>query len=59
MGWLGWTLTFLALGVLALGVLSLLALRLWRASKALGLDLARASKQLAEIGYTNHPYEAP
>jgi hypothetical protein len=50
MGWLGWTLTFLALGLLALGVLGLLALRLWRAGKALGRDLARASDLTANLG---------
>jgi hypothetical protein len=50
MGWLGWTLTFLALGLLALGLLGLLALRLWRAGKALGRDLARASTLTSEEG---------
>jgi hypothetical protein len=50
MGWLGWTLIFVALGLLALGVLGLLGLRLWRAVKALGRDLERASAQLAEVG---------
>jgi predicted MFS family arabinose efflux permease len=59
MGWLGWTLTFLALGVLALVVLSLLALRLWRAAKALSRDLARASGQLAEFGSPKDLSEAP
>ena len=49
MGWLGWTLTFLALGLLALGVLGLLALRLWRAGKALGRDLAHASTLTADL----------
>jgi hypothetical protein len=52
MGWLGWTLTFLALGVLALAVLGLLGLRLWRAGKALGRDLARASELTASLGTT-------
>jgi hypothetical protein len=50
MGWLGWTLTFLGLGLLALGVLGLLGLRLWRAAKALGRDLARASELTADLG---------
>lgn len=50
MGWLGWTLTFLGLGLLALGVLALLALRLWRDGKALGRDLARASELTANLG---------
>jgi hypothetical protein len=59
MGWLGWTLTFLGLGLLAIGVLALLALRLWRAGKALGRDLARASSQLAELGSAKYPSEAP
>jgi hypothetical protein len=49
MGWLGWTLTFLGLGLLALGVLGLLALRLWRAGKALGRDLAHASTVTADL----------
>ena len=49
MGWLGWTLTFLGLGLLALGVIALLALRLWRAGKALGRDLARASTLTADL----------
>jgi hypothetical protein len=59
MGWLGWTLTFLGLGLLAIGVLALLVLRLWRAGKALGRDLARASSQLAELGSAKYPSEAP
>ncbi|HEY5457422.1 MAG TPA: hypothetical protein VIJ96_18325 [Acidothermaceae bacterium] len=59
MGWLGWTLTFLGLGLFALSVLALLALRLWRAGKALGRDLARASSQLADIGIAKYPSEAP
>jgi predicted MFS family arabinose efflux permease len=59
MGWLGWTLTFLALGLLALAVLGLLALRLWRAGKALGRDLAHASSQLADIGPAKYPSDAP
>ncbi len=50
MGWLGWTLTIIGLGVFALAVMGLLALRLWRAAKALGRDLARASNQLAQVG---------
>jgi hypothetical protein len=50
MGWLGWTVTFLVLGVLALGVLSLIGLRLWRAGKALGRDLAHASTLTADLG---------
>jgi hypothetical protein len=50
MGWLGWTLTFLALGVLALAVLALLGLRLWRSAKALGRDLSRASELTANLG---------
>jgi hypothetical protein len=50
MGWLGWIVTFLVLGVLALGTLGLLALRLWRAGKALGRDLARASALTADLG---------
>jgi hypothetical protein len=50
MGWLGWTLICVVLGLLALGLLGLLGLRLWRAVKALGRDLERASRQLAEIG---------
>ena len=49
MGWLGWTLTFLGLALLALGVLALLALRLWRAGKALGRDLARASTLTTDL----------
>ena len=49
MGWLGWTLTFLGLGLLALAVLALLALRLWRAVKALGRDLAQASALTADL----------
>jgi hypothetical protein len=49
MGWLGWTLTFLGLGLLALGVLALLGLRLWRTGKALGRDLARASTLTADL----------
>jgi len=50
MGWLGWTVTFLVLALMALGVLSLLALRLWRAGKALGGDLAKASTLTANLG---------
>lgn len=50
MGWLGWTLTFLGLGLLALVVLGLLGLRLWRAGKALTRDLARATELTANIG---------
>jgi hypothetical protein len=50
MGWLGWIVTFLVLGLLALGLLGLLALRLWRAGKALGRDLARASTLTADLG---------
>jgi hypothetical protein len=50
MGWLGWTLIFGVLALLALGLLGLLGLRLWRAVKALGRDLERASGQLAELG---------
>ena len=50
MGWLGWTLTFLGLGVLALALLAALGLRLWRGVKALGRDLERASQQLADLG---------
>jgi hypothetical protein len=50
MGWLGWTVTFLALGLLALGVLALIGLRLWRAGKALGRDLAHASTLAASLG---------
>jgi hypothetical protein len=50
MGWLGWTVTFLVLGVLALAVLGLLGLRLWRAGKALARDLARASELTADLG---------
>jgi len=50
MGWLGWTVTFLVLALIALGVLSLLALRLWRAGKALGRDLAKASDLTANLG---------
>ena len=57
MGWLGWTLTFLGLVLFALGVLALLGLRLWRVSKALGRDLAKASTQLAEFGSTTDPSE--
>ncbi|HZV25428.1 MAG TPA: hypothetical protein VFG00_03975 [Acidothermaceae bacterium] len=57
MGWLGWTLTFLGLGLLAVGVLALLALRLWRAGKALGRDLARASSKVAEFGSAKDPSE--
>jgi hypothetical protein len=49
MGWLGWTVTFLALCVLALAVLGLLGLRLWRAGKALGRDLAHASTLTADL----------
>jgi hypothetical protein len=49
MGWLGWTLTFLGLVLLALSVLVLLALRLWRAAKALGRDLAHASTLTADL----------
>jgi hypothetical protein len=49
MGWLGWVVTFLVLGLLALGVLALLALRLWRAGKALGRDLAKASALTADL----------
>jgi hypothetical protein len=49
MGWLGWVVTFLVLGLLALGVLALLALRLWRAGKALGRDLARASTLTSDL----------
>ena len=59
MGWLGWTLTFLGIALFAIGVLALLALRLWRAGKALGRDLARASSQLAEVGSATYPSEAP
>jgi hypothetical protein len=59
MGWLGWTLTFLGLALLALGVLSLLALRLWRAGKALTRELARASSQLAEFGSPKDLSKAP
>jgi hypothetical protein len=59
MGWLGWIVTFLVLGLLALGLLALLGLRLWRASKALGRDLARASSQLADLGYSKDPSRAP
>ncbi len=50
MGWLGWTLTFLGLGLLAIGVLALLALRLWRAGKALASELAHASALTADLG---------
>jgi len=50
MGWLGWTLTFLGLGLLALALLAALGLRLWRGIKALGRDLERASRQLADLG---------
>jgi HAMP domain-containing protein len=50
MGWLGWTLTFLGLGLLALALLAVLGLRLWRGVKALGRELERASKQLADLG---------
>jgi hypothetical protein len=50
MGWLGWIVTFLVLGLLALGVLGLLGLRLWRAAKALGRDLARASDLTSNLG---------
>jgi hypothetical protein len=50
MGWLGWTLTFLALGLLALAFLLVLGLRLWRGIKALGRDLERASQQFGELG---------
>jgi cytochrome c-type biogenesis protein CcmH/NrfG len=50
MGWLGWTLTFLGLALLALALLAVLGLRLWRAIKALGRDLERASQQLADLG---------
>jgi len=50
MGWLGWTVTFLVLALIALGVLSLLALRLWRAGKALGRDLAKASDLTSNLG---------
>jgi predicted MFS family arabinose efflux permease len=55
----GWALTFVGLGVLALGALALLTLRLWRAGKALGRDLASASSQLAELGSVNYPPEVP
>ena len=58
MGWFGWALTFLGLGLLAIGVLALLALRLWRAGKALARDLARATEQLAEFGSVNYPSDA-
>jgi len=44
-----WVLTFLGLGLLALAVLALLALRLWRAGRALGHDLARASALTADL----------
>ncbi len=59
MGWLGWTVTFLVLALLALGVLSLLALRLWRAGKALGRDLAQASALTADLGSLRDRSEAP
>ena len=59
MGWLGWTVTFLVLALLELGVLSLLALRLWRAGKALGRDLAKASALTADIGSAKNFSEAP
>ena len=59
MGWLGWTLTFLALGLLALAVMGLIGLRLWRAGKALAGDLARATGQLGNIGSVEHSSEAP
>jgi hypothetical protein len=59
MGWLGWTLTIVGLGLFAIAVLALLALRLWRAGKALGRDLARASTQLADLGSAKYPSEAP
>ena len=49
MGWLGWTLTFLGLGLLAIVVLALLTLRLWRAGKALARDLAHASTLTADL----------
>jgi hypothetical protein len=49
MGWLGWTLTFVGLGLLALGFLGAIGLRLWRSVKALGRDLERASSQLADL----------
>lgn len=55
----GWALTFVGLGLLALAALALLALRLWRAGKALGRDLAHASSQLAELGSASYPSEAP
>jgi hypothetical protein len=50
MGWLGWTITCVALALLALALLGALGLRLWRAIKALGHDLERASQQLADLG---------
>ena len=59
MGWLGWTVTFLVLGLLALGVLALLGLRLWRVGNALGRDLERASSQFAEFGSATDLNEAP
>jgi hypothetical protein len=49
MGWLGWTLTIVGLGLFAIAVLALLALRLWRAGKALGRDLAHASTLTADL----------
>jgi hypothetical protein len=50
MGRFGWTLLFGSLFVIALALLSLISLRLWRAIKALGRDLQRASDVLAEFG---------
>jgi DNA-binding IclR family transcriptional regulator len=59
MGWLGWIVTFLVLGLLALGVLALIGLRLWRSAKALGRDLARATELTANLGSARDLSEAP